>query len=314
MPTYKEILNYVSQNGVWADSSIQLAERSAVEDAQECLDDIYKATNELFLSRARSLCRIVSMTIGGIYFTSCYKKESDNNLLCSNLALHEIYLVTEYFDGIRKGRDGYTDTFSELSELWLMSFACNRFDLVKHCYPTVIEGLKNGMLSKSLPRSRRPQKLGVLAIEMMARDHEQTIDWDETGIPVDPFYQRFCDEALLSTDNNLVRDWLVGLCDKHLEWTDNRDPRYENNYITGYEIEREELLVWPFEYQAVKNYRTRHGLTTPDIEHPLLTSPMAMEHIPDFKSWQRWDWFDPLLDFVAQNKPELAFLKTLFNE
>lgn len=98
---------------------------------------------------------------------------------------------------------------------------------------------------------------------------------------------------------------------QHLEWTDfhNSDKRC---CLTGYEIQRQDLLLWPFEYQAVKNWRARQGLSTPMIEHPLMNSPMTTANCPDFSQWQRPEWFNPLVDFLAQRRPELAFLRHLF--
>lgn len=116
---------------------------------------------------------------------------------------------------------------------------------------------------------------------------------------------------LLSSDDELVRTGLITLCDKHLEWTDfhNSD---KHCCLTGYEIQRQDLLLWPFEYQAVKNWRARQGLSTPMIEHPLMNSPMTTANCPDFSQWQRPEWFNPLVDFLAQRRPELAFLRHLF--
>lgn len=121
----------------------------------------------------------------------------------------------------------------------------------------------------------------------------------------------FCQNILLSSDDELVRTGLITLCDKHLEWTDfhNSDKRC---CLTGYEIQRQDLLLWPFEYQAVKNWRARQGLSTPMIEHPLMNSPMTTANCPDFSQWQRPEWFNPLVDFLAQRRPELAFLRHLF--
>lgn len=311
MATYKKVLDYVDKNELWRDDSIKKYHKEFPEETKERFEKVLNASYNLIQSRVRSFCKLITIYYPSIYLTSCYRnKVVDNNLLCSTAALLEISLSCDYFD-VREERDEYSLVFSQLAETWLMLFACNRFELIQHCYPAVINGLKNGMLRNSLPRNRKPQKLGVLAMEMLAREHGDTIDWDEVDIPVEPFYLDFCNNVLLSDNEDAVRSGLTELCNKHLEWTDLRDERH--SYITGYEIERVELLLWPFEYQAVKNYRARHGLTTPEIEHPLLTGPMAMAHIPDFASWQRWDWFDPLLDFVAEKKPELAFLKTLFN-
>ncbi|MFL3317323.1 hypothetical protein [Klebsiella michiganensis] len=313
MATYKEVMDYAVKHELWTPEHIEKYTTRVNEATKKNLNIVYGTEANYIMGNVGNLCDRITRNLTSIYFDYCHKeKESNNDFLCAIVSLFEITLACDYFD-IRDDRDAYSEVLSRLSERWLMLFACNRFDLAQYCYPTLINGLQNGMLCRSLPRSRKPQRLGVLAMEMMAREHKQTISWDEADIPVDPFYQRFCDDALLSADNDLVRDWLVGLCDKHLEWADLNDEKHDRSYITGYEIQRGVLLLWPFEYQAVKNYRARHGLTTPEIDHPLLTGPMAMEHIPDFASWQRWDWFDPLLDFVAEKKPELAFLKTLFN-
>ncbi|HAG2583096.1 TPA: DUF1493 family protein [Salmonella enterica] len=61
-----------------------------------------------------------------------------------------------------------------------------------------------------------------------------------------------------------------------------------------------------------KNWRARQGLSTPMIEHPLMNSPMTTANCPDFSQWQRPEWFNPLVDFLAQRRPELAFLRHLF--
>lgn len=88
-------------------------------------------------------------------------------------------------------------------------------------------------------------------MEIMARGWGDTINWEAMQVRVDPVYLDFCQNILLSSDDELVRTGLITLCDKHLEWTDfhNSD---KHCCLTGYEIQRQDLLLWPFEYQAVK--------------------------------------------------------------
>lgn len=313
MPTFKEVINYVLKEETLTEEQSKRFFTLSLNETKEGLENLHNLPSEHILSKIRVSSETFSRHLATIYLDYCFKNKRNNNeLLSSIIALTELNLACDYFD-IRDGRDYFSAIFSEQGEFWLMLFACNRFELISPCYAEIINGLKDGRISNSLPAPRRPQKLGVLAVEMMAREHKQTIDWDSANIPVDPFYVRFCDEALLCKDNDIVRSWLIELCDKHLEWTFVGDDEFDRNRITGYEIQYSALLAWPFEYQAVKNYRTRHGLTTPDIDHPLLTSPMAIEHIPDFQTWNKWEWFDPMIDFVVQNKPELSFLKALFN-
>lgn len=218
------------------------------------------------------------------------------------------FLNCDHFD-IREER-GHTTKFSEQGESWLTLFACNQFSLVPYCYPAIQRGFQSGVLKEIVPFYRE-QKLGILAMEIMARERGDTINWEAMQVRVDPVYLDFCQNILLSSDDELVRTGLITLCDKHLEWTDfhNSD---KHCCLTGYEIQRQDLLLWPFEYQAVKNWRARQGLSTPMIEHPLMNSPMTTANCPDFSQWQRPEWFNPLVDFLAQRRPELAFLRHLF--
>lgn len=61
-----------------------------------------------------------------------------------------------------------------------------------------------------------PQKTIVLAIEMLASEHKQTVDWQLHGIPVERFYYDFVKEALYSQDEAVLKEWLAELCDCHL--------------------------------------------------------------------------------------------------
>ncbi|EPJ3766720.1 hypothetical protein NPI25_004219, partial [Providencia stuartii] len=160
----------------------------------------------------------------------------------------------------------------------------------------------------------RPQKLGVLAIEMLASEKNQTIDWESAGIPIDPFYQRFCQEALYNENHDVVAQWLITLCDKHIEWSALFADNENEQSSTGYEIDMEILLAWPFEYQAVKNFRARHGLTTPIIDHPLLKTPMAIDHRPDMVGWKQNmpAIYDQIIDDLISINPELQVIHKLF--
>ncbi|CAI1534828.1 TPA: hypothetical protein ACSTL1_002005 [Serratia fonticola] len=228
-------------------------------------------------------------------------------------------LALNYYEEVIR-KESYVYGLAHQGEVLLMSFACNQFDLIEHCYPKIKESLLNGKMSKSLAWGGdgegnvvppTPQRLGVLAIEMMASEHKQTIDWHSVNIPTDPFYIRFCQEALYEKDESIVKEWLMELCDNHLKWV---SLFLDNNQssITGHEIEQPVLLLWPFEYQAVKNFRARHGLTTPEIDHPLLKTPMAIDHRPDFSQWHKPEWFQPVMDKLKEANPALAFLPDLF--
>ncbi|EPG2137835.1 hypothetical protein JRA69_003493, partial [Providencia stuartii] len=182
------------------------------------------------------------------------------------------------------------------------------------CYDKIIESIQSGKMAKSLPMYTRPQKLGVLAIEMLASEKNQTIDWESAGIPIDPFYQRFCQEALYNENHDVVAQWLITLCDKHIEWSALFSDNDNEQSSTGYEISMNILIPWPFEYQAVKNFRARHGLTTPIIDHPLLKTPMAIDHRPDMIGWKQNmpAIYHQMIDDLISINPELQVIHKLF--
>ena len=204
--------------------------------------------------------------------------------------------------------------FSEQGEILLMDFACDDFRIGHLCYDRIIENIQSGKMAKSLPMYTRPQKLGVFAVEMLASEKNQTIDWESAGIPIDPFYQRFCQEALYNENHDVVAQWLIALCDRHVKWSALFDWDENEQSATGYEIDMEILLAWPFEYQAVKNFRAKHGLTTPIIDHPLLKTPMAIEHRTDMVGWKqnRPAIYDQMIEDLITINTELQVIHKLF--
>ncbi|AYY79438.1 hypothetical protein GWI97_02825 [Proteus sp. G2300] len=195
-----------------------------------------------------------------------------------------IYFILDYFNCFNRKRIFLN--LAEQGEILLMNFACNYFKFSEICYDKIIENIQSGKMANSLPMYTRPQKLGVLAIEMLASEKKETIDWESAGIPIDPFYQRFCQEALYCENDEILIPWLIELCDKHIQWSALFRNNENEQSATGYEVDMEILIAWPFEYQAVKNFRARHGLSTPIIDHPLLKTPMAIDdHRPDMVGW-----------------------------
>ncbi|NXZ86690.1 hypothetical protein HZI30_07060 [Serratia fonticola] len=288
-------------------------------DVLEDIQDILDSDNVNTLSFASTSFNFFKNLYGTIYLNDTLKlKVSDcNNFLCKYYLTAIGSVICDY---INSKKETFNRDLACQGENLLMSFACNRFDLIEHCFPKIKESLLNGKMSKSLAWGGdgegnvvppTPQRLGVLAIEMMASEHKQTIDWHSVNIPTDPFYIRFCQEALYEKDESIVKEWLMELCDNHLKWV---SLFLDNNQssITGHEIEQPVLLLWPFEYQAVKNFRARHGLTTPEIDHPLLKTLMAIDHRPDFSQWHKPEWFQPVMDKLKEANPALAFLPDLF--
>ncbi|MEQ4627622.1 hypothetical protein, partial [Providencia manganoxydans] len=267
MKTINSIEKYVIKN--FAMKNLDLTELNH-EIFSDFKNDFNEAKNNSspmdFISFFSLLDRDRSSIAMG-YLNELYNKKEKNFFFEKFFYHSNLLFLMNYYDD---EDNGFVWSLSEQGEILLMDFACDDFRIGHLCYDKIIESIQSGKMADSLPMYTRPQKLGVLAIEMLASEKNQTIDWESAGIPIDPFYQRFCQEALYNENHDVVAQWLIMLCDKHVEWSALFGINSDEQRSTGYEIDMEILLAWPFEYQAVKNFRAKHGLSTPIIDHPLL--------------------------------------------
>lgn len=308
MSRYDEVSNYYyNENNAEMDTKRYL---DLLSDSYELyLEELDVNPQELFFP-ARFLFSYVSQR--HIYYYSwqlTFKNKTDNQMLCDFIAFESMGLFCEY-----ASYPGHVDNFkvplSRQGSAILSLLACHRNDIAEHCYPFILDGLKS--MTPGKLGELKVQKLGVLAIEMLASDKKQAINWDSLQIPFDRFYRDFVKEALYSKDENILTNWLIALCDNHLKWCALENSYDNESPLLGYEIEEDYQLLWPFEYQAVKNFRAQHGLSTPEIDHPLLKAPMAIEHRPDFSQWKAPEWFYPLLDKLIAVNPKISFVRELF--
>ena len=316
MASINEINKYYNKY-IILKKDLSIAEKNTIDSIETKLEDIYLRNKDDILADI-SIEFLQTM----YYYTIFYfnNKKEKIPYLYGYIVTSALSLLLDYYN-IYAIQNRFLKNLSSQGQILLMMFACNRFELIEPCYPKIIEGILNGNMSRSLSWGGdgrgnvvppRPQRLGVLAIEMMASERKQSIDWDGANIPIDLFYHRFCQEALYSTDENELTDWLIKLCDNHLEWISLFLDNDEKQPATGYEIDDIMLFLWPFEYQAVKNFRARHGLSTPEIDHPLLKTPMAIDHLPNFATWQKPMWYNKMVDKVVEVNPELSFIRELF--
>ncbi|MBI0153774.1 hypothetical protein [Gilliamella sp. W8128] len=317
MASINEINKYYNKY-IILKKDLSIAEKNTIDSIETKLEDIYLRNKDDILADI-SIEFLQTM----YYYTIFYfnNKKEKIPYLYGYIVTSALSLLLDYYN-IYAIQNRFLKNLSSQGQILLMMFACNRFELIEPCYPKIVESILNGNMSRSLSWGGdgrgnivppKPQRLGVLAIEMMASERKQTIDWDGANIPIDLFYHRFCQEALYSTDENELTDWLIKLCDNHLEWISLFLDNDEKQPATGYEIDDIMLFLWPFEYQAVKNFRARHGLSTPEIDHPLLKTPMAIDHLPNFATWQKPMWYNKMVDKVIEVNPELSFIRELFN-
>lgn len=282
-------------------------------------EDFYEIISELDSNnkdRYIDYISTINFNLSGIaliYIIQTYRKINKVPYSLERFLYHKnLCFVSGYFDQFERDKNFFD--LAEQGEILLMNFACNYFKSSQICYDKIIENIQSGKMANSLPMYTRPQKLGVLAIEMLASEKKETIDWESAGIPIDPFYQRFCQEALYCENDEILIPWLMELCDKHIQWSALFRNNENEQSATGYEIDMEILIAWPFEYQAVKNFRARHGLSTPIIDHPLLKTPMAIDHRPDMVGWLETmpEIYHQIIDDLIKINPELKVIHTLF--
>lgn len=282
-------------------------------------EDFYEIISELDSNnkdRYIDYISTINFNLSGIaliYIIQTYRRKNEISYSLERFLYHKnLCFVSGYFDQFERDKNFFD--LAEQGEILLMNFACNYFKSSQICYDKIIENIQSGKMVNSLPMYTRPQKLGVLAIEMLASEKKETIDWESAGIPIDPFYQRFCQEALYCENDEILIPWLMELCDKHIQWSALFRNNENEQSATGYEVDMEILIAWPFEYQAVKNFRARHGLSTPMIDHPLLKTPMAIDHQPDMVGWldNMPEIYHQITDELININPELKVIYDLF--
>ncbi|HEJ9630029.1 TPA: hypothetical protein SMN35_003823 [Proteus mirabilis] len=282
------------------------------EDFYEIISELDSNNKDRYIDYI-SIINFNSSGIALIYIIQTYRRKNEISYSLERFLYHKnLCFVSDYFDQFERNKNFFD--LAEQGEILLMNFACNYFKSSEICYDKIIENIQSGKMANSLPMYTRPQKLGVLAIEMLASEKKETIDWESAGIPIDPFYQRFCQEALYCENDEILIPWLMELCDKHIQWSALFRNNENEQSATGYEVDMEILIAWPFEYQAVKNFRARHGLSTPIIDHPLLKTPMAIDHRPDMVGWLETmpEIYHQITDDLIKINPELKLIHTLF--
>ncbi|HCL5254144.1 TPA: hypothetical protein N2G30_004353 [Salmonella enterica] len=253
-----------------------------------------------------------SIYLDALIDTSFKQQKYNNQYLCDFVFVKlmqvlPIYIQSEKFEY-------YEFQPSKIGVSLLVLIACKQIDVVERLYDGIINSITDGTVRAAINVGSEPpvpQKLFILLTEMLASERKQTVDWGAAGIPIERFYRDFVCEALYETDENILTKWLIGLCDQHLKWCSRFPAVSREASFLGYEIE-EPMHLWPFEYHAVKNFRAKHGLSTPDIKHPLMNSVFSDMPVSDFSQWQKPEWFTEVCDMIFEFNPDIAFVRDIF--
>ncbi|HAK2952865.1 TPA: hypothetical protein H2A08_003387 [Salmonella enterica] len=311
MKRYNEIYRFFLQNVSITD--YEFYKKDLIRKAARGMSKFDNASMEEKDLYALMLLEYLGRDYLSVFNDALHKNQPGyNQHLCDFLAMKIIEILITY---IHKGEPKpYIEDAGKIGLSLLTLIACKQLNVVECLYDELIMSITNGTAKKSITQgqsSLRVQKLFVLVIEMLASERKQTIDWAAAGIPVERFYLDFVHEALYSRDDETLKKWLTALCDQHLKWCSRFPAIPTESRSSGYEIPIE-MGLWPFEYQAVKNFRAKHGLDTPEIEHPLMKTVFASVPEPDFSQWQKPDWFEDFCEKLFEVNPDISFVRDIF--
>ncbi|EOX8448051.1 hypothetical protein AIT97_004456, partial [Salmonella enterica subsp. indica] len=183
--------------------------------------------------------------LDGFNDASHKKQKCDNQHLCDFLAMKIMEVLIVYIHKYEP--KPYNVDAAKIGVSLLTLLACKQFEVVERLYDELVSSITSGAAKKSITHgetSPEIQKLFVLAIEMLASERKQTVDWAAAGIPVERFYLDFVREALYSRDNEVMKKWLTALCDQHLKWCSRFPAVPAESQLLGYEIPIE-MGLWP---------------------------------------------------------------------
>ncbi|WP_043885484.1 hypothetical protein, partial [Pectobacterium wasabiae] len=207
MSRYDDINHYFySENNIHMDTERYLILLTDSYDMY--LDDIRDNPNELYITSKIFFERVSPGQMYYYMWELVFEKKINNQMLCNFIAFESMYLFIEYTS--HSGHiDNFKETLSRQGCALLAFISCHKNDITAYCSPFIFDKLKN---KNNIHKDDSAiQKLGILAIEMLASEHNQTIDWDSMGIPFDHFYRDFVKEVLYSTDEKVLTDWLNAL-------------------------------------------------------------------------------------------------------
>ncbi|VFS52491.1 hypothetical protein [Budvicia aquatica] len=224
-----------------------------------------------------------------------FKNQYNNQALCDYIAF---VFMNLFSIGVAKYNDkqSYITGFHTQGFQLLILMATHNIEMADLCYSHLKKNVMDGVLTRTVRRNKNadipPKKLGVLGYGMLASIHNETFDWDAAQIPYDRLYTDFVRDSLYSGDETLVAEGILSLLNSHIKWASRSLDIESEVHFLGYEYDEDYALLWPFEYQAIKNIRAQRGLTTPVVAHPLCEGPLATtDHRPDFSRWQARNGF-----------------------
>ncbi|PHI31692.1 hypothetical protein [Budvicia aquatica] len=316
MTRYQEILQFSQMYNKREKylTNIESREKSLLERFQRAINS---TTNTPKIYAGTDVYYNLNYTYGESYTWLLMNKHQQNNqALCNFIA---VTFMNMFVSGVAEyeGYYGYSTSFNRQGYQLLMLMATHNVEMANFCYPGLKDNVANGVLTKSVLGLKAshvsPQRLGILGYGILASIHNEAFNWNTVQIPYDPLYTNFVKNILYSEDEVLISEGIHSLLDSHLTWSSRGLYLEEEAPSVGYDYSEYYSLLWPFEYQAIKNIRGQRGLTTPKITHPLCENLLATtEHRTDFSQWQAPEWFFPLMDRLIEIEPRIAEAKRFF--
>lgn len=204
-----------------------------------------------------------------------------------------------------------TPSLANYGETLLQLLATSRLELVTPTEQLALRVLKSGRYKAPDGAGgyfSAPARVGVFALEMLAAARGEAIEWETFHVPPDRFWLDCARVGLTEPDPTKAAEWARELCDAHMRTLRSDLENGALNAAPGQEIEEAAHFLWPISTVAFLRMRARLGLSTAEVDHPLMRTSFAVLHdwaIPG-DAWPGAPWYADVLAKIDDAAPELS--------
>ncbi|WP_373634892.1 hypothetical protein [Yoonia sp. SS1-5] len=204
-----------------------------------------------------------------------------------------------------------TPSLPQYGETLLQLIATGRADLLAATEQIALSVLKSGRYAPPEGTTgyfSQPSKVGVFALEMLAQQRDETVDWESFHVPPDRFWLDAARLGLNDPDPQKGAEWARELCAAHMRTLATDVENGSMDASTGHEIREEAHFLWPITTIAFLRMRASLGHQTGPVDHPLMRTSFQVLH--DWQvpagSWPGAPWWTDILDRTAAIAPALT--------
>jgi len=203
---------------------------------------------------------------------------------------------------MRSTKNFHYQDLDGIAYLMFCAIATGQLGLIPSCLWAVQSGLEGGY---GLRDGHRPPigttlRFGAFGLTLIGDWLGKPFDLDKHALPRDPAWGQLV-AHWREPNPEKVLPILLAACDTHVERIALTSKEVDSgNFEFGSTFE----AVYPAEILAIINLRRTLGLTTPFINHPLMTTPYAALTLPPNTRLERDELLDNFLKAACKLNPE----------